>query len=465
MSRKSYKDLYPYQHRMVKQILRHDACALWVEMGLGKTVATLTAIQELKRRFEVRNVLVVAPLRVAKIVWPDEIKEWDHINLKLVQIIGSSEQRLRALKRKADIHIINRENMTWLVEQYTVKEEIVGWPFDMVVLDESSSFKSSQSNRFKAIRKCLPYVTTMVQLSGTPMPNGIEDLWSQLMLLDRGKRLGTTLTAFRNRWMAYVPGSFKKSPRPNAEKEIKKLVNDIGLTMQAEDYLELPDMIENIIRVRLNDAQREKYQEMQKFFVMELEGETITAANSGVLWGKLLQLSNGAIYTQHPAWKELHRHKLDALLELHTATENPMLIAYAYLSDKDRIATLLNKAKANWRYMDTEKDAEDWNAGKFDRLVLHPASAGHGLNLHKNGCRDVCWFGLTANLEHYLQLNARIAGGHRAAFSNRPIVIHKILTSGTKDIDVNRLLDTKDNWQKALMKKAEKMVKDMQRAA
>lgn len=461
---RSSKALFPYQHRMIDHILKHDFCALWVDMGLGKTVSVLTAIKELRRQFEARNVLVVAPLRVASMVWPEEVDEWEHLDFTVSRILGDPNARRTAIRTEADIHVINRENMEWLVDYWSVKGKLRHWPWETVVIDESSSFKNSTAKRHRALAKCMPHVTRMVQLTGTPTPNGIEDAWAQIKLLDGGDRLGRTKTAFRNRWMSYVPGSYDKKPRPGAEKEVGRLISDIVLTMRAEDYLDLPDIVENVVKVRLNDVEMEKYRQMQREYVLELEGETVTALNSGGLWGKLLQLANGAVYTEHPAWVELHRHKMDALAELHESVAGPMMIAYSYQSDKDRIAKVLTGAKAAWRFMDTEQDQADWNAGKFDRLVLHPASAGHGLNLHKSGCRDVCWFGLTPNLEHYEQLNARVAGGHRAAFSNKPIVIHKILTAGTQDTTVNALLGQKVGWQEGIMKAAKNLLEEAHRA-
>ena len=453
-------DLHPYQRRMIHHIIAHDKCALWVDMGLGKTVATLTAIQRLKRRFEARRVLVIAPLRVADMVWPDEVNEWDHLKLKVVRILGDAKTRAKAARTKADVHVINRENTEWLVDYHSVKNKVRTWPWDMVVLDESSSFKSGRSKRYKALARALPKIGRMVQLSGTPMPNGIEDLWSQLKLLDGGERLGHTVTSFRNRFMRYIPNSFKKVPAPGADKIVKKLTADICMTLQAKDYLSIKEPVVNPIRVRLNDTERDQYLKMERTFILELEGETITAANSGALWGKLLQLANGAVYTEHPEWVEHHRHKVDALLELHEGVDGPLMIAYTFLPDKERIAATLEQAGAKWRFMDTEKDKDDWNAGKFDRLILHPASAGHGLNLHKNGCRDVCWFGLTPNLEHYQQLNARIGGGHRAMFSDKPVTIHKILASGTQDTLVDGLLGVKDGWQNELMKRTRRLVEE-----
>ena len=303
----------------------------------------------------------------------------------------------------------------------------------------------------------------MVQLTGTPIPNSPQDAWSQLYLLDRGERLGRTITAFRQRWMICRPGAHYYIPSSSrTTQEIKEKVEDICLSLRAEDYLELPDTVEHIIPVRMTEQETEEYLTLKRQFVLELEGEEVKATTAAVLWNKLLQLSNGAVYTEHPKWKQLHDHKIKALLELHESTDQPLIIAYSYRPDKARIAQALTKVKARWRVLETDKDVEDWNAGKFNRLVLHPASAGHGLNLHKNGCRAICWFGMTPNLEHYLQTNARIAGGHRALYSNRPATIYKILTQDTQDNVVNELLKSKDKWQQGLMSAAKELLHETQ---
>ena len=445
---------------MIDHILEHEKCALWVEMGLGKTIATLTALQKLKARFEANRILVIAPLRVASMVWPQEIKEWPHITLTIACVLGNEKKRIEALRTKADIHIINRENVRWLVDIFVKNNVVQKWPWDTVVLDEASSFKARSSWRWKYLRKCSAHINNMIQLTGTPAPNGIEDLWAQMFLLDDGERLGRTLTSFRSRWMEQNPYSFKRTPRPNADYEVHERVSDIALSMKAEDYLELPDVIENQITVTLTKKEQEQYRTMRRDYILQMQdGTKITAVHAGALWNKLAQLSNGAVYSKHPEWSEFHTHKIKALLELHEELDGPAIVVYNYIPDYERIEIAFNSAKIKWRLMDTKKDEEDWNNGLIDRLVLHPASAGHGLNLYKNGCRNIVWFGLTPNLEHYQQVIARIAGGLRALHGNKPIVVHKIVAAMTQDRDLDDMLKTKGQHQDVLMTRTRKLFK------
>ena len=455
---KSYSQLRPYQHRMIEYIRDNPKCALWVDMGLGKTVSTLTAIQQMQASREIGKVLVIAPLRVCRMVWPEEVKEWDHLNLTVKCAAGlTPDRRWRALKSKADVHVINRDLVHWLVGNH--KAHFDEWPWDTVVIDESSSFKSAAARRFRYMKRVLPQIHTLVQLSGTPMPNSIEDLWSQIYLLDEGQRLGRTITAFRNRWTRTTPFSmYKREPTPNALKEVKDLTKDLVLSLKAEDYLELPNILENNIEVEMGPSQRKKYEDMRRESLLELDGKTVVAVQLAGVWNKLCQLANGAVYTgEESEWVQLHNHKLDALIELDELVEGPMIVVYSYRHDRERIIARYEKEAIPYRTMDTREDEEAWNDGQVHRLILHPASAGHGLNLHKSGCRDLVWFGLTPNLEYWLQANARITGGHRAAGA-KPITVHRITTRGTQDELLHRMLARKKGFQAALRSAARRFV-------
>ena len=451
--------MYDYQRTMIDHIRQHERSALWVEMGLGKTVATLTAIQSLRDEFEVNRTLVVAPLRVADMVWPEEAKKWSHLDLPVERVLGTEHQRLKALRKDAAIHVVNRENLAWLVELHCVGKKVAQWPWDMVVLDESSSFKNRATARFRAIARVNSWVSRMVQLTGTPQPNTVEDLWSQVYLLDGGARLGRTLTAFRQRWMIENPYTRRKAARPGAGEEVKRLTADIALSLRASDYLDLPKVVENIVDVRLTPPQMDQYMRLKRQYILELEDVTVNAQHAAHLWNKLAQLANGTVYGEDGRAAVFHDHKIEALRELHESVGGQMIIAYAYRHDLARITAMLDEAKASYRVMRTRKDERDWNDGKVDRLVLHPASAGHGLNLHEGGCRDLVWFGLTPNLEYYEQTNARIAGGHRAKANARPIVIHKIMARRTQDHDLNTVLAGKAGSQSALMRATQKLMK------
>jgi len=456
-------DLRNYQGRIVQHIKDNPNCALFVDMGLGKTVSTLTAISDLMDDFEVAKTLVVAPKRVARKTWPDEIKEWAHVNHLTVSIvIGTEKQRLAALDKDADIHVINRENCLWLFEQFVrgtgKKQKLIRpWPFDTVVLDEAQSFKSQKSQRWKAMRKLRKFYDRCIQLSGTPAPNGLGDLWAQFALLDRGERLGFTEKAFKNRWWnapsRYDPGSKWELKGPWAKKEIYGAIGDITISMDAEDYLELPPVMYNPVRVELTRKQQEIYEEMSREFCLDIQGEEITAVNAGVLAGKLLQLANGAIYYGDKGeYKEFHSHKLEATMELLDDINAPVILGYNYKSDLARLMKVLKPwAKKEGKRVvvyDTEQDEIDWNNGEIDVLLMHPASGGHGLNLHKCDCETIILYGLNWSLELYQQLNARLAGGHRRIGKN--VIIHHIITDNTIDVEVLKRLEEKDCTQSEL---------------
>ena len=415
----------------------------WVE---GKTVSALTAIGELLfDRFEVSKVLVIAPLRVAQSTWSGEIEKWDHIkHLRLAKILGSEKQRISALNQKADLWIVNRENVEWLVNYYGRK-----WPFDMVIIDELSSFKNPRSKRFRALRKVRPLFKRIVGLTGTPAPNGLIDLWSQIYLLDQGERLGKTLTGYRNRY--FDPGRrnqnivFEWNPKPFAEERIYEKISDICISMKSEDWLNLPDRINNVIEVELSEKARRQYTRLEKDLILPLLGSDVTAANAAVLTNKLLQMANGAVYDEFGEAKEIHTAKLDALEEVvEAANGKPVLVVYSYKHDLDRIKNRLKKYKP--RILDSDQDIRDWNAGKIQALLLHPASGGHGLNLQAGG-NVLVWFGLTWGLEYYQQTIARL---YRQGQTER-VIVHHIVAKGTMDEQVLKALTGKAATQEDLM--------------
>ena len=437
---------HDYQKIAIEKIIKLPAVGLFLEMGLGKTVSALTAIQELLYdRFEVSKVLVIAPLRVAQSTWSGEIEKWDHLQgLRLAKVLGSEKQRIGALHQPADIYIINRENTEWLVDYYGRK-----WPFDMVVIDELSSFKNPRSKRFRALRKVRPLIKRIVGLTGTPAPNGLIDLWSQIYLLDQGERLGKTLTGYRNRY--FDPGRrnqnivFEWIPKPFAEERIYEKISDICVSMKAEDWLQLPGRIDNAIEVELPEKAKSQYKQLEKDLILPLLGSDVTAANAAVLTNKLLQMANGAIYDEFGEAKEIHDAKLEALEEVvEAANGKPVLVVYSYRHDLDRIKNQLKKYKP--RTLDSDQDVQDWNAGKTQVLLLHPASGGHGLNLQTGG-NIIVWFGLTWGLEYYQQANARL---YRQGQIER-VIVHHIVAKGTMDEEVLKALTGKAATQNDLM--------------
>lgn len=437
---------HDYQKIAIEKIIDGPAVGLFLEMGLGKTVSALTAIKELLYdRFEVSKVLVIAPLRVAQSTWSGEIEKWDHLQgLRLSKVLGSEKQRIEALHQPADIWIINRENTEWLVDYYGRK-----WPFDMVVIDELSSFKNPRSKRFRALRKVRPLIKRIVGLTGTPAPNGLIDLWSQIYLLDQGERLGKTLTGYRNRY--FDPGRrnqnivFEWIPKPFAEERIYEKISDICVSMKAEDWLQLPERIDNVIEVELPEKVKSQYKQLERDLILPLLDSDVTAANAAVLTNKLLQMANGAIYDEFGEAKEIHDAKLEALEEVvEAANGKPVLVVYSYRHDLDRIKNQLKKYKP--RTLDSDQDVQDWNAGKTQVLLLHPASGGHGLNLQTGG-NIIVWFGLTWGLEYYQQANARL---YRQGQIER-VIVHHIVAKGTMDENVLKALTGKAATQEDLM--------------
>lgn len=415
---------------------------LALAMGLGKTAATLTAMRDMIDGFSANRVLVIAPLRVANSVWAQEASAWEHLaGLEVSICTGPARARISALSIEADVYVINRENIPWLV-QHCGK----AWPFDAVVIDESSSFKSSSSKRFKALRKVLPHIESMVLLTGTPSPNGLLDLWAQMYLIDYGERLGRTLTGYKQRFFEPDFMGYKFTLRDGADQQIHSLVADKVMHMSADDYLDLPPRVDLTRRVAMPAKAADAYRDFERTMLADLDdGHEVEATTAAVLANKLLQWANGAIYTdEHKNWSETHTAKLDALQEIvdDNAGET-VLVAYNYRSDLERLQARFPDA----RVLDKDEATIDaWNRGEVPMLLAHPASAGHGLNLQRGGALCV-WFGLTWSLEHYLQFNARL---HRQG-QERPVRIVHLVCEDTIDERVLQVLSDKDAVQADLL--------------
>lgn len=434
-------NLHEYQRKGVEFIKSQKRCFLCLDMGLGKTTTTLTAIKDLLDGFAVSKVLVISPLRVATSVWPKEPLNWSHLkDMRVASVTGSERQRLAALHSDADIYSINRENVVWLVEHYKKK-----WPFDCVIVDESSSFKNPSSKRFRALKRVLPYTDYMVLLTGTPSPNGLLDLWPQCYLVDYGMALGRTFTGYKQRFFEQDYMGYNWTLRKGADATIHNLIRPFTLSMSAEDYLELPERIDLVQKVELPKRTMSDYLEFEKELLLELEsGEEVEAVNAAALANKLLQWCNGALYVdEQKNWSEVHKAKLDALEELVECNDEPILVAYNYKSDLARIRARFPDAVV----LDKNNDTIDkWNDGKIKMLLAHPASAGHGLNLQRGGSLAV-WFGLSWSLELYQQFNARL---HRQG-QTKPVRIVHLIADGCIDERVMSVIENKDLTQKALL--------------
>lgn len=438
----SRSDLHQYQNRFVEFIKEKKRCAGWLDLGLGKTTSTLTAITDLKDGFAVNKVLIIAPLRVANSVWAQECEKWTHLKHFSVSVAtGSERQRIAALCVDADIYAINSENVPWLVEHYKQK-----WPFDCVVIDEASSFKNPSSQRFKALKKVLPFTEYMVLLTGTPSPKGLLDLWSQIYLLDFGHALGRTMTAYKQRFFESDFMGYKFTPRTGAPEQIQNAIKPLVLSMSAEDYLQLPDRIDLTETVELPAKAMSQYLDFEKTLLAELEdGKEIEAVSAAVLANTLLQFANGAIYTdEHHNYTVIHDAKLDALEELIEREPNEnILVAYNYKSDLERIqkrfpdSVMLDK---------NNQTIKDWNNGKIKLLLAHPASAGHGLNLQAGGS-IIVWFGLNWSLELYQQFNGRL---HRQG-QTKPVCVVHIACKDTIDERLLKVLNSKEAVQNKLL--------------
>ena len=435
-------DLHEYQKKAVEFFLSKKKVALFLDMGLGKTISTLTALTDLHDSCSVNKTLIIGPLRVANTVWHTEAANWNHTkHLKLNICTGSEQNRRAQLHKSADIYVINKENVEWLVNLYGKK-----WPFDCVIIDESSCFKSSSSKRWKALRKVIPYIEYTALLTGTPAPNGLLDLWPQIYLIDSGARLGRNMTAYKQRFFETDYMGYKHTLRHGSEDKIHSLVSDISLSMVAEDYLQLPDRIDLTRSVKIPPKLTKQYKELEDEFYLELDdGNDIEAVNAAVVANKLLQFCNGAMFTDDTGnWSEVHKLKIDALKELVEENESEnILIAYNYKSDRERIL----KAFPDAVILDKEGEAVTrWNNGEIKILLAHPASAGHGLNLQKGGSLLV-WFGLTWSLELYQQFNARL---HRQG-QQKPVRIVHIVAENCIDERVCEVLKDKEITQDKLI--------------
>ena len=440
---------HDYQTYATRFIEEHPVAALILGMGLGKSVITLTAIEHLMHdSFEVRKVLVIAPLRVAASTWPDEIRKWDHLSsLTFSVAVGTRDERIAALRHNADITIINRENIPWLVE-----ESGVPFDYDMVVIDELSSFKNHRTKRFRSLMKARPKVKRIVGLTGTPAPNGLMDLWAEFRLLDGGKRLGRFIGQYRERW--FLPDKrnqmviFSYKPKEGAEDEIYSTIADITVSMKAMDRIRMPELIETEMKVSMNTAERKAYDSMKKDLVLSLPDGAVTASNAAALSGKLMQLSSGAVYTDEESFTEIHRKKLDALEDaIESMNGKPLLIAYWFRHERTRISELLTNLGIPWKEISGESSIREWNEGKLEAALIHPASAGHGLNLQSGGS-TILWFTVPWSLELYQQTVARLwRQGQKAETT---VVIH-LITEGTIDERVLAALRRKDQTQEALL--------------
>ena len=447
------QDLHEYQNYCVEYLKTHPEAMLFLSMGLGKSVTALTAILDLMfDSFDVGKVLVIAPLRVAKTVWPEERDTWEHANfLKMSVIVGSAKQREAAMRVPADIYVINRENVKWLVD-YLEKRRIP-WPFDMVVIDELSSFKNHQSQRWKALRKVRPQIKRLVGLTGTPASNGLMDLWAETFLVDKGARLGRFITRYREAYFKpagmnpYNGVVYNYEPLPGAEEAIYSKISDITVSMKALDYLDMPEQVLVNHFVDMEPNERKLYDDMKKQLLVEVDGEEIDAANAAVLSGKLLQMANGAIYNEARQMRIIHNRKLEMLGDLiEQANGQNVLVAYWYQHDHERIQEYLTDLGYKPRDLKSDQDIADWNAGKIQVGLISPASAGHGLNIQKGG-HILIWFSLVWSLEMYQQTNARLwRQGQKEV-----VTIHHIVTRDTVDGDVLNALKHKDTTQQNLI--------------
>lgn len=454
-----------YQRVAIERLVSSPRLALFQDMGLGKTVEVLTAAQELMMRWRVGRVLVVAPKKVAEATWSNEAAQWDHLQgLRVVPVLGTLKKRVQALNTPGDLWVINRENVPWLVDYYRN-----GWPFDGVVLDESSSFKNPQSKRFKALKKVLGRIQWLVELTGTPAPNGLEDLWAQIYLLDEGARLGRTISSFRDAFFVQdksYPGQQYRTytPQPGADKRIEDAISDICVSMKAEDYLELPEYVEDIVPVELDTQAKRAYKKLEREMLLEIDGATITAGTAAVLNGKLIQLCSGAVYDTDGNPQEVHGCKVEAFVEVvEQLGGQHALVFYWYKHEVDRLVDALATKFPGLRvrvYFGDD-DAEAWNRGEVDVLLAHPASCGYGLNLQKGG-HHMIWFGFPNwALEIYQQACKRL---HRQG-QQFPVVSHLLVVQGGMDQAVVAALQEKGDAQEALMQALKARIAEVKKGA
>ena len=457
---------WPYQayciDRIVHMPVPGPGLGCYIDMGLGKTVITLTAIAELKyNRFAVRRVLVVAPKKVAEATWSNEARKWDHLKLlRIVPALGSAQRRIRALNTPGDVYVINRENVPWLVDYYRND-----WPFDMVVIDESSSFKNHQAKRFRALTWVRNKISRMVELTGTPAPNGLIDLWAQIYLLDGGERLGKHIGGFRQRyfdpdqWNAQQIFSYK--PKDGAGDSIYEKISDICISMKASDYLELPELIYDDIPVQLEPKARLAYKKLERDMLLEVDEDQITATTAAVLGNKLLQLGNGAVYGEDHRAVEIHDCKIEAFLEtVESLQGQAALVFYNFQHDRDRLLFALTGCGLRVRVYQGPQDADDWNDHKIDLLLAHPASTAYGLNLQDGG-HHIIWFGLNWSLELYQQANKRL---HRQG-QRHTVIVHTLIVQGSMDEDVMAALQGKSDTQESLLRALRVRIKNAKEGA
>ena len=440
---------HQYQEYATKKILDNNYVALLLEMGLGKTVSTLTAIDILLHDyFDSGKVLVIAPLRVAEDTWAREIHKWDHLrHLRISKVLGSADQRRRALRADADIYVLNRENCEWIVSELGTS-----WDFDTVVIDELSSFKNHRSKRFRALRRVRPMIKRVIGLTGTPAPNGLIDLWPQIYLLDQGERLGKTVTSYRDRY--FVPGErsghvvYNWKQKKESEERIYTAISDIAVSMKSADWLELPERVDRTIPIKLNDSARALYKQLERDLLLPYKDGDVVAATAAVLSNKLLQMASGAVYDEARGIKHIHDAKLDALEDIiEAANGKPVMVFYNFKHSLDRIQKRFPQTRILRKGKDGNQDIADWNGDKIPLLLLHPKSAGHGLNLQESSCQTVVWFDQIWSLEEDQQANARV---YRQG-QKHSIVILRLIAEGTRDDDAIEALERKDTGQEALM--------------
>jgi SNF2 family DNA or RNA helicase len=439
---------HAYQRYCIGEIISRGALALWLDMGLGKTVITLTAVADLRyNRFAVGRVLVIAPKKVAETTWLKEAEKWDHLSLlRVVPVLGSVAERERALYTPGDVWVINRENVPWLVDYYRN-----GWPFDMVVMDEATSFKSHTAKRFRALCLVRSRMARVVELTGTPAPNGLLDLWAQMYLLDEGERLGKRITHYRERYFTRNFGYNQQfctyEAKNDAEAAIYARLSDICVSMRAEDYLELPDCVSNVISVRLDEKSARVYRKLEREMLITVDEKTITAGTAATLSAKLLQLCNGAVYDVARGVAVVHDCKMEAFAEVVEGLGGQSaLVFYSFRHDAARLEKVLAGTRLRVRRLETARDADDWNARRVDILLAHPASSAYGLNLQDGG-NQVIWFGLTWSLELYRQAIKRL---HRQG-QKQKVIVHHLLVEGGRDEDVMAALADKSATQDGLI--------------
>lgn len=441
---------HPYQAYCIDRVIKQPKIGLFLDMGLGKTIITLQAIYELKyNRFAVQKVLIIAPKKVAEATWQREAQKWGGVGiLRISTVLGSLSKRVKALNTPADIYIINRDNVTWLVDYY--KND---WPFDMVVADESSSFKNHAAKRFKSLAHMYNHIKRMVLLTGTPTPKGLIDLWAQIYLLDRGQTLGRTYTSFRDHF--FIPDQrsqtviYSYKPKDTAENDVLRAISHLCVSMKSEDYLTLPPVIEDIVPVKLSPKAQRDYDEMETRMVLELveSGEEITAVSAAALSTKLQQLANGAVYDELRNVHEIHDCKIEAFKELiEQLSGKPALVFYNFKHDLERLKAALDKSKLIVKELKGATEEREWNEGKIDVLLAHPASTAYGLNLQDGG-NHVIWFGLNWSLELYQQANKRL---HRQGQKEK-VIIHHLISIGTRDEDMMEALNRKADAQEYVL--------------